>query len=269
MPLDAGFSWDTGLARKLNEDSILCLTFDLRSHRDIICAGLFAIADGMGGHNAGEIASDLSIRTFQAECISNLLAQPGDPPLSIVSNAFSKANNTVAAAASDRSLQGMGTTLTAALIIGHDMYIAHIGDSRCYIVNNREIFQVTKDHSLVQQLVDDGLLTPDQARIHPRRNEITRVLGYLPDATPDLFHVKLYAGDNILLCSDGLHSVVDPGKMEQIINQATDAGKACRELAAEANAAGGPDNISAIIIKPDNLPSWQAMITAKTSTRPA
>jgi serine/threonine protein phosphatase PrpC len=267
--MESGYSWDTGQARKLNEDSILCITFELRSHLGAVSAGLFAVADGMGGHNAGEIASDLAARTLQAECISGLLAQAGTPPLSVLKAAFNKANNAIVEAARDLALQGMGTTLTAALVIDQDLYIAHIGDSRCYIINNREVLQITRDHSLVQQLVDDGLLTQEKARLHPRRNEITRVLGYVPDTPPDLFQVKLYADDNIMLCSDGLHGILDTGTIGHTVNTAPDANKACIDLTAAANAAGGPDNISVIIIKHDNLPSWQAMISARTSVRPA
>jgi serine/threonine protein phosphatase PrpC len=266
--MELGFSWDTGLTRKLNEDSILCVTFELRSHRGAVSAGLFAVADGMGGHNAGEIASDLAARSFQAECISGLMAQPETSPLSVLTAAFNKANGAIIDAARDRALQGMGTTLTSALVIGQDLYVAHIGDSRCYVINNREVLQITKDHSLVQQLVDGGLITPEQARTHPRRNEITRVLGYASESPPDLFQVKLYAGDNILLCSDGLHGVLSPVVLGQTVLEAPDANQACLDLTAAANAAGGPDNISVIIIKPENLPSWQAMISAGTSVRP-
>ena len=266
--MQVGFSWDAGLIRKLNEDSIAAVTFEVRSHEGILSAGLFAVADGMGGHNAGETASDLAVRTFQAQCLSALLTTPSTAtPISVIGDAFKLANNTVATAASERALQGMGTTLTAALIIGSDMYIAHIGDSRCYIINDREMLQVTRDHSFVQQLVEYGLISPEQARIHPRRNEITRVLGYMPDADPDLIQVKLYAGDSILLCSDGLHGVVDPDKLALTVNSIQDPNQACVDLIEEANAAGGPDNISVIIIKPGNLPSWQAMISAQTSVR--
>jgi serine/threonine protein phosphatase PrpC len=267
--MKAGYSWDTGLMRKLNEDSIVCVTFELRSHAGTLSSGLFAVADGMGGHNAGEVASDLAARSFQAECMSILLAEPSVSPLSAMAAAFKKANNKVAEAAQDRSLQGMGTTLTAALIMGQDMYVAHIGDSRCYVINGRESLQVSKDHSLVQQLVEAGLLAPEQARTHPRRNEITRVLGYSTDTVPDLLHVKLYAGDNILLCSDGLHGVVEPDMLTQTVVETADPDQACIKLTALANEAGGPDNISVIVVKPDNLPSWQAMISAGTSVRAA
>jgi serine/threonine protein phosphatase PrpC len=265
--LETGYSWDTGLLRELNEDSILCTHFDLRTHLGVISAGLFAVADGMGGHSAGEIASDLATRTLHAVCISGLLAQCPAPPLSILSAAFDKANSSVLDAASDSDLKGMGTTLTAALVIGGDMYVVHIGDSRCYVINTWETIQVTKDHSVVQQLVDTGTITPEQARNHPRRSEITRVLGYSRDIVPDLHHVKLYAGDNILLCSDGLCGVLPSNKISETVIGSPSTNQACIDLTAQANLAGGPDNISVIIVKPSNLPSWQAVVTAQTSIR--
>jgi serine/threonine protein phosphatase PrpC len=265
--LETGFSWDTGLLRELNEDSIMCTNFDIRTHLGVISAGLFAVADGMGGHSAGEIASDIAIRTIHGECISGLLAQCPAPPLSILGAAFEKANSNVLDSASDSELKGMGTTLTAALVIGGDLYVAHIGDSRCCVINTRETIRVTKDHSVVQQLVDEGTITQEQARNHPRKNEITRVLGYSRDILPDLHHVKLYAGDNILICSDGLCGVLSSQEIAGIVIVSPNPDQACIDLTAQANLAGGPDNISVIIVKPGNLPSWQAMITARTSIR--
>jgi len=265
--LETGYSWDTGLLRGVNEDSILCTSFDLRTHLGSVSAGLFAVADGMGGHSAGEVASDLATRTLHASCISGLLAECPAPPLSILAAAFDEANSKVLDSASDRELKGMGTTLTAVLVIGGDMYIAHIGDSRCYVINTREAIQVTKDHSVVQQLVDTGTITPEQARNHPRRNEITRVLGYSRDIVPDLHHVKLYAGDNILLCSDGLHGVLPSNKIVETVTGSPNPDHACIGLTAQANLAGGPDNISVIIVKPGNLPSWQAVVMVQTSIR--
>jgi serine/threonine protein phosphatase PrpC len=265
--LETGYSWDKGLLREVNEDSILCTSFDLRTHLGLVSAGLFAVADGMGGHNAGEIASDISTRTLHIKCISGLLARSPAPPLSVLVAAFNKASKNVLDAASDSDLKGMGTTLTAALVIGGDMYVAHIGDSRCYVINNLETMQVTKDHSVVQQLVDSGTITAEQARNHPRRNEITRVLGYSRDIVPDMHHVKLYAGDNVLLCSDGLHSVLSSDKISETVTAAHDPTQACIDLTAQANLAGGPDNISIIIARPSSLPSWQAVIKAETSIR--
>jgi serine/threonine protein phosphatase PrpC len=265
--VQTGYSWETGLIRKLNEDSIFSACFEIQTHEGTVQAGLFAVADGMGGHNAGEVASALAIHSFSSECLSGLLATDPAGTLSIMSEAFIKANSMVLESTSDRSLQGMGTTLTAAIISGQDMYIAHIGDSRCYIINTRETLQVTKDHSVVQQLVDAGMITPEQGRVHPRRNEITRVLGYSRDTNPDLIHIRLYAGDTVLLCSDGLYSVLPDEKIAGPVLDATDLKQACKDLADEANLAGGPDNISVIMARPDNLPSWQALVTAHTSVR--
>jgi serine/threonine protein phosphatase PrpC len=265
--LETGYSWDTGLLREINEDSILCTSFDLKTHLGVISAGLFAVADGMGGYSAGEIASDIAIKTLHAGCISGLLAQSPAPPLSILATAFDEANSKVIEFASDTDLKGMGTTLTAVLVIGGDMYLAHVGDSRCYIINTWETIQVSKDHSVVQQLVDEGTITPEQARNHPRRNEITRVLGYSRDIVPDLHQVKLYSGDNILLCSDGLCSVLPSSKISETVIGSANPNDACTDLTAQANLAGGPDNISVIIVKPSNLPSWQAVTTAQTSIR--
>ncbi len=267
--METGYGWDTGLVRKLNEDSVFCCTFDLRTSSGTISAGLLAVADGMGGHDAGEVASDLAIRIFQAECISGLLAGQKSPGLPLLSSAFSKANDAVLEAASERSLQGMGTTLTAALIAGQDMYVAHIGDSRCYIINSREIIQVTTDHSVVQELVDTGHISAEEALTHPRRNEITRVLGYSADSGPDLIQIKLYAGDNILLCSDGLCGIIPGDRIQETILAARSPAQACSDLVSQAILAGGPDNISVIVARPAGLPSWQALISAKTGVKTA
>ena len=265
--MDIGFCRDTGLLRKLNEDSILYTCFDLRTHLGNQSAGLFTVADGMGGHNAGEIASDLAVRVFHIACVSGLLAPSYSAPLSIMSEAFNKANSAVLEAARDRELQGMGTTLTSALVIGQDMYIAHIGDSRCYIINGRETLQVNRDHSVVQHMVEAGLITPEQARIHPRRNEITSVLGYSRDSIADLLHLRLYAGDHVLLCSDGLHGVVPDDKIASTVLAAASLDQACADLVSQANLAGGPDNISAVLTRPTNLPSYQAIVSAETGIR--
>jgi serine/threonine protein phosphatase PrpC len=267
--LETGYIWDTGLIREINEDSILCTSFDLKTHLGIICAGLFAVADGMGGHSAGEVASNLAVKTLQVTCISRLFEGSPVPPLSILSDAFDLANREIMESAGDRALIGMGTTLTATLVMGADLYVAHVGDSRCYIINDRETLQVTKDHSVVQQLVDTGTIAAEAALNHPRRHEITRALGFSARMIPDLQDIKLYAGDNILLCSDGLSSVLTSQAIRETVLGSSDAGQACHDLAAQANLAGGPDNISAIIVKPANLPSWQALISTQTGIRKA
>ncbi len=265
--METGYGWDTGLVRKLNEDSVFCCTFDLRTSSGTVSAGLLAVADGMGGHDAGEVASDLAIRIFQAECISGLLAREAAPGLPLLASAFGKANDAVLEAAAERSLQGMGTTLTAALVAGQDMFVAHIGDSRCYIINSREIIQVTTDHSVVQEMVDTGHISAEEALTHPRRNEITRVLGYSDASTPDLIQIKLYAGDNILLCSDGLCGVLPTDRIQETVLAANSPAQACDDLVSQTNLAGGPDNISVIVARPVGLPSWQALISAKTGVK--
>lgn len=269
--MQTGYSWDTGLIRKLNEDSIFCTSFELQAEEGALQVGLFAVADGMGGHNAGEVASALAIRRFCSECLLGMLSPGGEEgDLSVImANAFKKANSAVLEAASDKSLQGMGTTLTAAIVRGQDMFVAHVGDSRCYIINSRETLHITKDHSVVQQMVDYGIITEEEAHVHPRRNEITRVLGYNDETRPDLIHVRLFAGDSILICSDGLCGVLHDDRIAAIVQDTTDIDATCDELIKAANQAGGPDNISVIIIRPDNLPSWQALISAHTSVRAA
>ncbi len=237
--LESSYSWDPGLLRGVNEDSILCTRFDLRTHIGIISAGLFAVADGMGGHSAGEIASDLAIRTFQTECLQQLFGQHPDSPRTILAAAFNLANSKVLESAGQKELKGMGTTLTAALVLGGDMYVAHIGDSRCYILNSREIIQITKDHSFVQQLLDAGAITQEEAYNHPRRNEITRALGCSENIAPDLYQVKLYADDIILLCSDGLHGMLHSDKIMETVIRAPSIDDACTDLTAQANLAGG------------------------------
>lgn len=263
--MEIGYGSDKGLMRSLNEDSVLCMRFDLQTNSGVVTAGLFAVADGIGGYNAGEVASDLAVRTFHAECISRLLTEPTAPPLSILSAACSRAGAAVLNTAGRSELAGMGTTLTAALVLGNNLYVAHVGDCRCYIINSRETIQVTRDHSMVQELVDAGLLTAEQARYHPRRNEITRALGYSSNAAPDLYHLKLYAGDHILLCSDGLCGILPPEMIAETVLSSLDPRQACADLIARANLAGGPDNISVVIAKPANLPSWEAVVSAETT----
>ena len=265
--IETGYSWDTGLLRTINEDSVLCTSFDIKSHKETISAGIFAVADGVGGENAGEVASDIATRALLEEIVCGLTAKNRALPLAILSAAFDEANCRIMEASADRELSGMGTTLTAAIIVSGDLYVAHIGDSRCYVINPLETIQVTRDHSVVQQLVDEGTITEDEARKHPRRNQITRVLGHTKDINTDLYHIKLYAGDSVLLCSDGLCGVLTSKKIAETVQGSPSPNQACADLTALANQAGGPDNISVIIAKPGNLPSWQSVVAAETGIK--
>lgn len=275
--MQVDYKCDVGQARQLNEDSVLCLMFDVEFGSNRQSAGLFIVADGMGGHNAGEIASEWGVKMVARECLPRLLCiqaessgKPGshtlaDDPQAALVNAINVANLSLFKKAREKqTFQGMGTTITAALIIGQDMYVAHLGDSRCYVINNRETIQVTKDHSEVQELVDAGLITPEQAMTHPRKNVITRVLGYYRDVAVDSHHLKLYQEDNVLLCSDGLWEVLTDRAITEVVLNAQGPEQACLGLVTHANNLGGPDNISVIMVRPENLPSWQELVNMNT-----
>jgi serine/threonine protein phosphatase PrpC len=278
--MQIGYKCDVGRARRINEDSLLCLKFDAQFGTGIHAAALFLVADGMGGHNAGEIASELGTRTVASECLKQLMASFSktankgdeqatlDNPQAALNNAISMANRQLFDEAKERKgLQGMGTTMVAALLMGQDLYVAHVGDTRCYIISNRETMQITRDHSQVQEMVDAGLLTPEQARKHPSRNVITRVLGYYQEVSIDNHNLKLFQGDNILLCSDGLWGVLPDQKITEVVLSAKSPEQACSELVALANQLGGPDNISVIIVRPEQLPSWHELVTADTQVK--
>jgi PPM family protein phosphatase len=147
----------------------------------------------------------------------------------------------------------MGTTLVMAFVAGGQAYVAHVGDSRAYVLNEARIQQVTVDHSLVQRLVDTKQLTSEEARSHPQRNVIYKNLGDRPAVSPDIAHLELQPGDRLLLCSDGLNNVVDDAQIHQIVMAAASPQDACRQLIDAANAGGGPDNITAIIVQMEPL----------------
>ena len=260
-----GWRCDVGTVRKLNEDSVACVRLDAHFQKGDESAGLFVVADGMGGHNAGEIASENGIKTFVTEYFSNMfkIDKTADKPDETIkprrldqalADAIIKANEVIfKMSESGQGMQGMGTTMTAALISGEDLYVSHVGDSRCYVIHEREAIQITKDHSFVQELVDAGKITADEARVHPQKNVITRVVGYDKVVKVEAYHRKLFQGDNILLCSDGLWGVVPDSKITQLVLFAETPQQACDALIKEANKMGGPDNISVIIVQPERL----------------
>lgn len=276
--MQAGCRCDIGRTRRLNEDSVVCLVFDVGIGGNGQPTGLFIVADGMGGHNAGEVASRVGATTFMEECLSNLLEQVGRSgaggtgqnspvlaPYVALEAAVARTNKVLFEMSRERqTLHGMGTTLVAALIIGGELYVVSIGDSRCYVINSRETIQVTRDHSQVQEMLDAGLITEEQARTHPQRNVITRVLGYYHEVTADYYQLKLYQGDNVLLCSDGLWGVLSDQMIAQTVLASSTPQEACAELVAQANQLGGPDNISVIVVRPEKVPSWFDIMTAET-----
>jgi len=227
---------DVGRMRKNNEDSYL-------SSKPVA-----AVADGMGGHSAGEVASAIAIEELAAlrgrGPWENETAATDD-----LKQAILRANRRIREmAAGDRKLNGMGTTLVALLEDGDLVHLANVGDSRGYLLRQGELSQVTVDHSLVQELVDDGRLSPEDAERHPQRSVITRALGIEPEVEFDLFTYKLQVGDRLLLCSDGLSDVVEPRQIRNVLLRVRNPDEAARRLIAVANEQGGPDNITVIVV---------------------
>ena len=227
---------DVGRMRKNNEDSYL-------SSKPVA-----AVADGMGGHSAGEVASAIAIEELAAlgdrGPWENETAATDD-----LKQAILRANRRIREmAASDHKLNGMGTTLVALLEDGDMVHVANVGDSRGYLLRPGELSQVTVDHSLVQELVDDGRLSPEDAERHPQRSVITRALGIDPEVEFDLFTYKLQVGDRLLLCSDGLSDVVGTTQIRNVLLRVRSPQKAARQLVTVANEQGGPDNITVIVV---------------------
>jgi serine/threonine protein phosphatase PrpC len=222
---------NTGRKRRHNEDSYVCEP------------PLFAIADGMGGAQAGEVASGLAADALREETADGL--SPEERVVALIR----EANRRVFESASeDRSRSGMGTTATVALVHDHHVTIGHVGDSRAYLLRDGRLEQVTPDHSLVAELVRSGKLSPEEAESHPQRSVITRALGTEPDVDVDTFEVEAHAGDVFLLCSDGLSSMVDDARLGEILDRArADLDRAARELVDAANRAGGDDNITVVL----------------------
>jgi PPM family protein phosphatase len=225
---------DVGRVRPGNEDALL------------IGSTVFAVADGMGGHRAGEVASAAAL-----EPLGLLDGRPfGDPARAVaaLTEAVTAANaDVVLRSRTDPDLEGMGTTLTAVLIEGSDAHLVHVGDSRAYLARNGRLTQLTADHTLVQALIDEGRLRPDQVATHPHRSVITRAVGVAAQVEVDGLHLQLEDGDVLLLCSDGLTGVVDDTTIARLLaehgpHDVVDA------LIEAANAAGGPDNITVVTI---------------------
>src|SRR6188472_3318405 len=247
-------SSDPGLRRTSNEDSY-------STRADV---GLFVVADGMGGHFAGEVASRVAVEAIEAFIQETAGADknrtwpfPFDPTISLEANrlraAFRLANRKIAAAIADsQDLRGMATTASAVLLGPRGASVAHVGDSRVYVLRSGKLEQITHDHSWVEEQVRAGTLTPTAARQHPWRNVVTRALSGGEDPEIDVVEIKPAPGERYLLCSDGLFGVVaDPLLAEILADRAASLDEICGRLIDAANAAGGPDNITAMVIQVD------------------
>ena len=239
---------DVGRKRDHNEDSFL-VDEDL---------GLFLVADGMGGHAGGGTASRIAVQTIRAslqvarEADPELFTRAGgleDSPLrEVLREAVESACQSIyQAAQSDPSLAGMGTTVTAAVLAGPNTFVAHVGDSRCYIARKGHIYQVSEDHSLVNEQLKAGAITPEEARNSRFKNIITRSVGFEADVTVDMMGLELEPEDRLVICCDGLSNLVDDEEILEIVTQ-TPLEVAPERLIELANDRGGDDNITAIVI---------------------
>jgi protein phosphatase len=232
MKLAVGARTDVGRVRTGNEDSYF------------VDSPLFVIADGMGGHAAGDIASATAV-----EVIQNSRADINAEDPATLSTAVREANRAIwAKSSNDPTLSGMGTTCTMILVDGNRAEVAHVGDSRAYLFHDGELRQITDDHTLVGRLVREGKLQPEEAARHPQRSMITRALGVDEDVEVDQFSLDLSEGDRLMICSDGLSGMVSEDEMASLLQQVSDPQSVADQLVDQANEAGGEDNITVIVV---------------------
>lgn len=224
-----GSRTDVGCLRDHNEDSL------------VVSPPLFAVADGMGGHAAGEVASEIAV---------NVLAEqaPAHPDANALGNAVVAANRAVLQGVHEGvGREGMGTTCTAAMLEGERLVIAQVGDSRAYLLHQGKLQQLTRDHSLMADMIEAGQLTPEEARTHPQRSVITRALGSDAHLHPDIYEINVETGDRLLICSDGLSGMIFDDQIENTLRRVQDPQRCASQLVNEAIAAGGHDNVTVIV----------------------
>ena len=240
---------DIGRKREINQDYVFATDETIGN-----LPNLLVVADGMGGHRAGDFASRFTVEVLAEEVQNSKETHPEQ----ILGNAIQTANERLMEeAAKDSRLEGMGTTLVAATILDHVLYFANVGDSRLYLIN-KEIRQLSKDHSMVEEMVRLGGLTEEEAKHHPDKNIITRAMGVKDKVEPDFFEYRLKGGDTILMCSDGLTNMVDDDEIFQIVKSARDIVEAVETLVQRANENGGSDNIGIVLAQPyaDEVSIW-------------
>ena len=244
MKLSYAAQTDVGMIRAGNEDNF---AVDADDNGD---RGVFIVADGMGGHAAGEVASEMAVQIVLREMKD--VRGIGGTATKALGNALRSANRAI----HDRTItevdkQGMGTTASVLLLADSRYLIGQVGDSRVYLLRDGALSQVTKDHSYVQEQVDLGNLTPEQARYHPYSNVITRCVGASPDVEPDLYHGEARSGDLFLVASDGLTGMVDDRRLAQLLMSRAEPRRKVESLISEANGRGGLDNITCIVVHVD------------------
>ncbi len=234
---------DVGIIRSGNEDNYLMLPDQ----------GVFIVADGMGGHAAGEVASEMAVQTI-ARGLAGVVGKPENDATQMMIRAIIEANSAIFQRTGDEpEKRGMGTTATAMVVNGPRYILGQVGDSRAYLLRDRELSQITKDHSYVQEQVDAGYLTPDQARTHPYSNVITRCVGANSDVVPDVYVGNLQGDDVYVLASDGLTGMLEDNELLGILNSDSQPAVIVDNMITEANRRGGLDNITVIIIRIDRI----------------
>ena len=253
--LRVGAKTDPGLKRELNEDDFIVVEM-FKDRENLAVAekkgNVYIVADGVGGHNAGEVASRMTV-----DIVSQRYYEDESPNIrESLDQAVQSANSQIfERAQSVRSETGMGSTVVAAVIRGHELHLIHAGDSRAYLVRGGRIHQLTKDHSWVSEQIAHHRITPEEARTHPYRSYITRSLGTKPEMEPEYTSpLTIHRGDVIVLCTDGLSGQVDDQTILEIVSRAEPA-DACDELVRLANEAGGPDNITAVVVQVEQVVS--------------
>ena len=242
-----GMLTDVGQVRTVDEDSILAadLSFGVNSESSKFL--LLAVADGMGGHAKGEEASKIALNAIARAVIPDLLNNT--PFTKILEKGIQNANQDILDyTAKNPEASGMGTTSVCAVVKDNQIHLANVGDSRAYRVSDDEICRVTKDHSYVQALIDEDEITEEQAREHPRKNEITRAVGIMPSIEVDTMKLTLDSDESLLLCCDGVIAHLSDDDIHKIIRDSPNPQTACQEIVDMANERGGSDNISLIIL---------------------
>jgi serine/threonine protein phosphatase PrpC len=248
---ETGWELDTGELRANNEDSLAVVNIDQASAGDAQSVGIYAVADGVGGNQRGEEASKLAVRTAVHQLMTELAEADDAMPEQYhdwLRSAVQIANQVVYRKnASEKS--NMATTLVMAVIAGDKAHIANIGDSRAYIISKDRIHQITQDHTLVQSLIDSGIITPEQSEKHPYRNQLIKAVGLDRKIEDDYFDVSLHEGDSLLLCTDGLTGELSDEEIQRIVCEAESPQAACEALVSASNQAGGHDNIAVVVVR--------------------
>ena len=240
-----------GRVRDNNEDSVFAVDRIQRSSFQSYSFGIYIVADGLGGHQAGEVASKTAVRIISSKLLINLKeSTTSRSPAQVIWQTIERANAEIFdLAASQPRLRSMGTTVTMGLRLDSRLCVGHVGDSRAYLASRGKIRQLTRDHSLVAQMVREGKITPGEARTHPERGVILRCLGASREVDIDVFELKLETGDHLLLCSDGLTATVSEDEILGCLMADASVRNMCKTLIGLANSRGGEDNVSVVIVR--------------------